>query len=194
MRAVNDSPLSRFVVRKRTLFSLLVPIVFVLFAHPDTESLLMGLAFVIAGQGIRLWAAGCISKNRELACCGPFAHVRNPLYLGSLFIATGYCFMSDLWWSFLVTAVFYYWFYFGTIYSEEQHLETVLGDAYRKYRSEVPRLRPRLARFVSAFGPGFSWSRVWYNREYQSIMGSALFSLAFVLLWLYRHHLPIVRW
>ena len=137
----------------------------------------------------RIWAAGCISKNQELACRGPFAYLRNPLYLGSLLIGVGYCFMSGLWWSFLVTAVFYYWFYYGTIYSEEEHLDGVLGEPYRKYRADVPRLFPRLTPWTGCSGPGFSWGQVWHNREYQSIIGVVLFSLAFVALWLYRNNL-----
>jgi len=190
---VNESPLSRFVVRKRTLFSLLVPLVFVVFAQPSLAGLVIGLVLAVLGQALRVWAAGCISKNRELACQGPFAFVRNPLYLGSLLIGVAYCFMSGLWWSFVVTAVFYYWFYYGTIYSEEEHLETVLGEDYRRYRSAVPRLVPRATPWRGCDGPRFSWERVWYNREYQSIVGVSLFTLAFFGIWLLPNHQLIGR-
>jgi hypothetical protein len=143
----------------------------------------------VLGEALRIWAAGCISKNRELACKGPFAYVRNPLYLGSLLIGVGYCFMSGLWWSLVVTAIFYIYFYYGTIYSEEEHLRTVLGEPYLRYARAVPRLMPRPSPWRECDGPAFSWERVWYNREY-TIVGVSLFSLAFVVIWLLpKHHL-----
>lgn len=187
--AVNQSPLNRFVVRKRIFFSLLLPMIIVIFARPTPGTLAAGVALVVVGEAIRIWAAGCISKNRELACTGPFAYVRNPLYVGSLLIGIGYCVMSGLWWSFLVMAGFYYWFYFGTIVSEEEHLRSVLGDAYERYTQAVPRLIPRLSPWRGD-GPAFTWDRVWHNREYESIVGVTLFTLAFVVTWL----IPNTTW
>lgn len=170
------------------MFSLLVPIVFVLFARPNLPMLLIGVALAVVGEFIRIWAAGCISKNARLACGGPFAHVRNPLYLGSLLIGFGYCFMSGLWWSFLVMAALYYYFYFGTIYSEEEHLRTVLGEPYTRYMEAVPRLMPSPRRYTGAEAEPFTWQRVWYNREQQNIIAVALFATAFTLIWLQPTH------
>lgn len=172
------------------MFSLLIPIIFVVFANPTTPLLVTGLALAVVGEALRIWAAGCISKNARLACGGPFAHVRNPLYLGSLLIAFGYCAMSGLWWSFLVMAALYYYFYYGTIFSEEEHLRNVLGEPYSQYAETVPRLMPRLRRYTDAEPEPFAWRQVWYNREQQSIIGVALFATAFVLIWLqHTHHL-----
>lgn len=176
-------PLKRWVVRKRTTFSLIVPLIFVVFARPTPLLLAAGVALVVVGELIRIWAAGCISKNAELACKGPFAFVRNPLYLGSLFIGLSYCVMSGLWWSAVVSAVMYYYFYWGTIVNEEEHLRCVLGDAYARYCEAVPRLCPRFAAY-QCDGQPFSWERVWYNREYQSIIGVTLFTAAFLIKWI----------
>lgn len=170
------------------MFSLLVPIIFVVFAKPNLPMLAIGLALAVAGEALRIWAAGCISKNARLACGGPFGFVRNPLYLGSLLIAFGYCFMSGLWWSFLLTALFYYYFYYGTIYNEEEHLRNVLGEPYVQYTNAVPRLRPRLRRYTGAEAEPFTWRLVWHNREQQSILGVALFVTAFILIWLQPTH------
>jgi protein-S-isoprenylcysteine O-methyltransferase Ste14 len=165
------------------MFSLLVPLVFVVFARPTARQMAMGIALVIVGEAIRIWAAGCISKNAELACKGPFAYVRNPLYFGSLLIGASYCAMSGLWWSVPITAVMYYYFYVGTIVHEEEHLRAVLGDAYARYCDAVPRLMPRVTLY-QCDGQTFSWERVWYNREYQSMIGVVLFTAAFIFKWL----------
>lgn len=182
---MESSPLKRFVARRRVMFSLLVPLVLVLFAQPAAADLAVGLILVATGQGVRIWAAGCISKNLVLACKGPFAHVRNPLYVGSLLIATGYCVMSGLWWSFPVFALFYYWFYYGTILLEEEHLRSALGAPYLRYKEHVPRLLPRLSPWRDCDGPAFSWARVLHNREYQSVIGVTLFSAVFMAIWLF---------
>ena len=187
---LNESPLKRYVVRKRTMFSLLIPLVFVIFARPMLSWLIAGAVFVVLGEALRIWAAGCISKNASLACKGPFAYARNPLYLGSLLIAIGYCLMSGLWWSFIVTAVMYYYFYYGTIYNEEEHLRSVLGEPYEEYSRVVPRLWPQLRPFRGTEGAPFAWRQVWHNREQHSIVAVALFTTAFVLIWLQpAHHL-----
>lgn len=178
-----DLPLKRWVVRKRTMFSLLIPLVFVVFAKPTVSLLAVGFVLAALGEAIRIWAAGCISKNAELACKGPFAYVRNPLYLGSLFIGASYCVMSGLWWSVPITAVMYYYFYVGTIVNEEEHLRDVLGEAYARYCESVPRLLPRLAPW-RCDGQPFSWEKVWHNREHHSIIGVTLFTAAFIVKWL----------
>jgi len=176
-------PLARFVVRKRTFFSLVIPIVLIIFAKPSLNGLFAGLILVLIGQAIRIWAAGYISKNKQLAVAGPYAYVRNPLYVGSLFLAAGYCVMSGLWWSWIITAVFYYVFYIGTIVSEEEHLENILGEAYVKYKAAVPRLLPRLSPHHGPNGGSFLWSQVWHNREQRSLTALVIVTALFWLKW-----------
>lgn len=168
-------------VRRRTFFSLIIPIFLVVMARPRMPWIAIGVVLAVLGESLRIWAAGCISKNRELACQGPFAHVRNPLYLGSLLIAAGYCAMSGLWWSVLLMGALYYVFYVGAIFSEERHLETILGDAYKRYKKAVPRLVPRWSGYAFEGGSRFRWAQVWYNREQWSILGVVVFTALFFL-------------
>ena len=53
-------------------------------SRPSADSLLVGMLVALPGELLRLWAAGHIDKTRSLATGGPYAHTRNPLYLGSL--------------------------------------------------------------------------------------------------------------
>lgn len=179
---MNTNPLARFVVRKRTFFSLIIPIILIVFAAPSLTGLLVGLGLALIGQAIRIWAAGYISKNKQLADSGPYAYVRNPLYVGSLFLAAGYCVMSGLWRSWIITAVFYFIFYIGTIVSEEEHLANVLGEAYLQYKAAVPRLIPRLSPSRGQNGR-FVWSQVWYNREERSLTALVVVTVLFWLKW-----------
>ena len=57
---------------------------------PRPAAVAWSLALVVPGLWLRGYAAGYVKKNRELTVTGPYAHTRNPLYLGSMLIAAGF--------------------------------------------------------------------------------------------------------
>jgi len=59
-------------------------------ARPTWMWLGVGAVVALLGLGIRSVASGHVDKNAELATTGPYAYVRNPLYLGSILIAIGF--------------------------------------------------------------------------------------------------------
>src|SRR5580698_9130912 len=64
---------------------------FVLFFCSITDaSLRSGIGYILAGLLIRLWSNGYAIKNDKLTTSGPYAFVRNPLYLGTFLIAIGF--------------------------------------------------------------------------------------------------------
>ena len=77
------------VARLRVPSGFLIVVVFAWLSHPDAASLAWGVPVSIAGLALRGWAAGCLYKDSRLATSGPYAHLRNPLYLGTLLVATG---------------------------------------------------------------------------------------------------------
>lgn len=74
----------------RLLLSLLAGVAVVLLGEPSAPSLVLGLALVGAGEGVRFWAAGHLHKTRELVTSGPYAWVRHPLYAGTLLVGCGF--------------------------------------------------------------------------------------------------------
>src|SRR5271157_6264656 len=67
-------------------------------ARPDWTSLAAGAIVAAAGVFLRAIASGHVKKNEQLASTGPYAYCRNPLYLGSIIIATGFAIASrDVW-------------------------------------------------------------------------------------------------
>ncbi len=57
---------------------------------PHPAAMAWSLALVLPGLWLRAYASGYVKKNRELTVTGPYAHTRNPLYLGSMLMAAGF--------------------------------------------------------------------------------------------------------
>jgi protein-S-isoprenylcysteine O-methyltransferase Ste14 len=114
----------------------------------------LGIGLTAIGEAIRLWAVhhiGAVSRTRSerlgpLIASGPFARVRNPLYLGNIVLWAGFAVAARLVWLsplvVLVLAVEYH----AIVRWEEQLLEKRLGDDYRTYMARVPRWWPTLNR------------------------------------------------
>lgn len=152
-------------------------------ARPTPLSLIVGVVIAILGLALRAVASGHVNKNEELATSGPYAYVRNPLYLGSIVIAIGFAAAArDLAIAALIVAMFVL-IYVPTIRSEEQYLRTRF-PAYSAYARTVPRLVPRTLRFG---GMAQDFSRELYrkHREYNASFGAAAILAALVvkMLW-----------
>ncbi len=148
-------------------------------ARPSAVSLEIGMAVASVGLVLRSWAAGHLRKNQELAVSGPFAYVRNPLYLGSLIAGLGLGIATArISLVLAILAVFLIW-YLPVVGEEERHLRKIL-PGYRQYGARVPRLIPSLTpRWTSPLG--FDWKLYVRNREYSAWIGFAVFVL---VLWL----------
>lgn len=169
---------------------------FLLLARPTAASLLWSLLLVVPGLLLRAYAAGYVRKNAELTQTGPYAHTRNPLYLGSMLAAFGFTAASRQWGLVLLLAVLFLFIYLPVIRSEETFLRAHFAD-FDAYAARVPRLLPR---FTPAPAPaakaeesgirsGFSQEKYLRHREYNSVMGAGAMYAALVLLMLWRSRL-----
>jgi protein-S-isoprenylcysteine O-methyltransferase Ste14 len=111
-----------------------------------------GLA-TVAGEGVRLSAirhfgpaarSGVAGATR-LVTTGPYARVRNPLYLANLLIYAGFAIASGAWppWLQFATVSFFALQYGLIIHLEERTLGRLFGERYLAYVGNVPRLIPR---------------------------------------------------
>lgn len=152
-------------------------------ARPTGISLLAGVAIAVLGLAIRAIASGHVNKNEELARTGPYAYVRNPLYLGSIVLAIGFAVAArDIIVAALILVMFVV-IYVPTIRSEENFLRTRFST-YSDYAREVPRLFPRTLRF-GGMSQGFSRELYLKHREYNASFGAAAMLAALVvkMLW-----------
>ncbi len=59
------------------------------FASPKPALFAAGATLAILGELLRIWACGHLRKNKAVVKTGPYAHVKNPLYLGTFLILVG---------------------------------------------------------------------------------------------------------
>ena len=101
----------RFNELLRQGLGLLLVAVCAYFARPDIGTVSIGLALVVVGQVFRIYAAGYIFKNKQLASTGPYSLVRHPLYLGNFIILIGFTLASaNLYVAAVVVLFFLIWY------------------------------------------------------------------------------------
>ncbi len=149
---------------------------------PLPAAVAWSLALVLPGLWLRGYAAGYVKKNRELTQSGPYAHTRNPLYLGSMLMAAGFAVALLSWPVALALTVGFLVIYVPVIASEERFLRATFPD-FDDYCRRVPRLIPRLTTAKTAADSGnFSFALYLRHREYNAAMGAALLYLSLLFL------------
>ena len=135
----------------------------------------VGVLSVAAGQGVRLWAVrhiGTISRTRAnrygpLIADGPYALVRNPLYIGNLFIWTGFVVWSGLLWMVPVALIVFLLEYGAITRFEASLLCEKYPEDYPRYVAAVPAWLPRFANLgeaVAARG-SHAWREVFFSER-----------------------------
>jgi protein-S-isoprenylcysteine O-methyltransferase Ste14 len=123
-------------------------------AAPSGILITAGVAVTAAGELIRLWGVrhiGAISRTRSqrlgpLVATGPFALIRNPLYVGNILIWVGFALSARLVWLAPLIVLLLGTQYHAIVRWEESLLVSRLGDAYRDYAARVPRWLPTFNR------------------------------------------------
>ncbi|NTV28828.1 MAG: isoprenylcysteine carboxylmethyltransferase family protein [Candidatus Omnitrophica bacterium] len=162
-----------FTDRLRRLFKLRFAVLYpaaiylVGFCNIDDRGLLPGLFLIFLGVLIRLWANCYAVKMDRLTTSGPYAFVRNPLYLGTAVVMLG---VVVLLWIYLWGGIFFavaVLAYYRTILSEQRMLTDKFGEAFLDYMRHVPCLLPRLTPYAKGEKWPFSWQRLWESREHK---------------------------
>lgn len=167
--------------RVRVPAGFVLALAYLVLSDPTPASATLGVPIALAGIGLRAWAAGHLLKNQALAVTGPYAHVRNPLYLGTLVAASGLAIAARSWVFALLCATSFLLIYLPVTELEEQHLRSLFPD-YVTYAQSVPKWWPRWTPFARG---RFRWELYWRNREYQA---AAAFLIALAILaWKLQH-------
>jgi protein-S-isoprenylcysteine O-methyltransferase Ste14 len=124
-----------------------------------------GTLVVTLGASIRTWAEAYLHSTivhdsklhaSSVVADGPYRHLRNPLYLGTIVLSIGVGTLASRT-GFLVLLASMFVFNYRLILREEANLLQTQGENYRRYFDAVPRLFPSLSPRLPASGAKPNW-------------------------------------
>jgi protein-S-isoprenylcysteine O-methyltransferase Ste14 len=154
---------AQVLARRRVALGFITAIATLFLAHPTWTTWRVGLVIALAGEGVRMWAAGHLEKSREVTRSGPYRFTRHPLYAGSSIMALGIVIASRSAIVAALAAIYMASTISAAIRTEEAFLRQAFGDTYERYRASSAEPMPRR----------FSLSRAMRNREYRALAGVA---------------------
>ncbi|MGQ0552938.1 MAG: methyltransferase family protein [Planctomycetota bacterium] len=147
-----------------------------------------GLVLLVLHLLLRLWCCrhlrGSVrvhsrkaQERKVLVTSGPFAWVRNPLYLANALGLAGACLaLGPAWLASLAALTCLAW-YAAVVAWEERVLQRLYGDEFRAYCAAVPRFLPRPPRpSGSAERPPYPWKKV-FKTERSAVLLVAVIAL-----------------
>jgi protein-S-isoprenylcysteine O-methyltransferase Ste14 len=155
-----STDLDAFVFARRGELLAVPAVVLATFGKPSAFSIAVGLPLAFAGEAIRAWAVGYSGVTTRgdavtapaLVTAGPYAYVRNPLYVGNFITALGFAVAftganSPAARTALVTGALgsMLGVYSVVVPHEERYLRETFGAQFDEYVAAVPRVVPRTA-------------------------------------------------
>jgi len=158
--AMSDRAIA-FLARKRVPLGFVTTIAALILARPTWTTWRIGLLIALAGEAIRVWAAGHLEKGREVTSSGPYRWMGHPLYVGSSILAIGVVIAARSVPLAILTALYMGATITAAIRTEEAFLRRTFGDTYDRYQQSRGEQSSRR----------FSLARVMRNREYRAALG-----------------------
>lgn len=184
LRNVLKDRLRKVTFKTVPIYILLALLVY--YAKPQPVSFLFGLSLILPGEGLRLWAAGHLSKNREVTTTGPYAYVKNPLYLGTFLIMIGFCLLAGQW-IILAAGLIVFFIYYVPFKKkrEADRLREIFGAEWDEYDRSVPDYIPRFFPYERRGKHLWEWARVLSNSEHETaaitLIGVAIIGARFFI-------------
>jgi|RhiMethySRZTD1v2_1073278.scaffolds.fasta_scaffold00828_10 protein-S-isoprenylcysteine O-methyltransferase Ste14 len=162
-------------ISPRQLVTFAAVIGLVAIADPQPVLYAIGCTLGLLGIAMRVWGCGHLRKNQDVVTSGPYAHVKNPLYVGTFLLALGGVLAAGspvmpalLLWTALGPLFLVLWF--GYYMPKKQRIEgnrlrKHFGSAYDEYDRAVPAFVPSLRRWPSSSRAPWHWPTFLSNHE-----------------------------
>lgn len=170
-------------------------ILMLIFENASVTSLLVGFLIAVLGEMMRLWGVSWAGSETRttggvggtyLVISGPFAHVRNPLYVGNILMYLGLGIMSMSLFPYLqiVAILFFIVQYQFIVKEEEGFLVKKFGSDYEKYLQNVPRFFPRVTKYIDNSVPQPNYSlNAGLKSETRTLQAFGIVALLIVIKW-----------
>ncbi len=184
------------VFKNRGLLLLPVALALIAFGRPSLLSAELGIGIALAGELLRIWAvgySGVTTRDKtvtapQLVTAGPYALVRNPLYLGNAIIALGFAIAYtggipsfQSFWLIVLILAWVIAVYAMIIPLEEAFLAHTYGTKYTEYTTLVPRIIPWRGALAKAKQQGTWNGQVIWSAEIVTLMFFVLMAVVCVL-------------
>lgn len=172
-------------------------ILMIIFENANPLSLIIGFVIALIGELIRLWGvcwAGSETRTTGtvggvfLIISGPFAYVRNPLYVGNILMYIGIGIMSFALFPCLQIGalIFFSFQYYMIVKEEENYLRKTYGKDYEEYSRNVSRFFPRIIPYKAEIEqPDFKFS-AGLRSEKRTLQAFALVIIVIIVKWYLR--------
>ena len=159
-------------VTLKTLPVYLLAVLVLVKARPRGDFFSMGLLLVVLGEGLRIWVTGHLQKNLELTATGPYAFVKNPLYLGTFLLIVGFCLMANQLLLMAIGAgVFIFYYAPNKKRKEADRLADRFGQAWIDYEASVPDYWPRWTPYEHRGRSRWNIHQFLKNSEHETLLG-----------------------
>ena len=140
----------RYHEASRQGLGLILLLVCAYFTVPAGEPrIITGFIIAALGQLWRIYAAGVIYKNRQLATTGAYSLVRHPLYLGNFLVLGGFTVACSNGFVVGVVAFFFLFYYPAAIRYEDHKLEEIFDEEWRSWSKSIPAMFPTRLKWQS---------------------------------------------
>ncbi|HSG06079.1 MAG TPA: methyltransferase [Nitrospiria bacterium] len=140
--------------------------ILIYYARPEVSWMIPGAVLILVGEWIRVWAAGHLRKTREVTTTGPYSFVKNPLYLGTLFILIGFCLMAkNLYLLGIGLLIFFAYYAPFKKKREGRRLFEYFGEAWSQYDKAVPDYFPSIRPYAGRGDRNWGWNAFIENSE-----------------------------
>ncbi|MGA8264485.1 MAG: isoprenylcysteine carboxylmethyltransferase family protein [Ignavibacteriaceae bacterium] len=165
------------------------------FINANIWSIFAGFLVALCGELIRLWGVSWAGSETRttgdvggtfLIVSGPFARVRNPLYVGNILMYVGLGLMSFALFPYLQIAglIFFFIQYNFIVSEEENYLKKTFGQEFENYLKNVPRFFPRFTKYKAgnSVQPPFNF-KAGLKSEKRSLQAFGIVAFTIILLW-----------
>jgi len=193
------SKLASTLFRYRSYTPIPFLVVMLIFQDATPISLVTGFTVAVVGELIRFWGvswAGSETRTTSevggsnLVISGPFAYVRNPLYIGNILIYLGIGIMSFALFPYLqIGALLFFVFQYHFIVKEEENfLHKNYSNFYTEYIKNVSRFLPRLTPYKNPeiVQPTFK-PREGFRSEKRTLQALIFISAIIITLWIFNY-------